>query len=59
MIEIVVEKVDIKLLNEQRLALTKLLWDESKYNDHILWGLVEMLDTICDKHMDEIKQVVK
>lgn len=42
----ILENVDFDLLNKQRLMLVELIW-EDKGSD--LWGLVSMLDDICDR----------
>lgn len=53
---IIVDGVDLPLLNEQRKELHELLL--ANYNpeeqDGRLWGLLEMLDYICDKYDTEI-----
>ena len=40
-----VNNVDSALLNEQRKSLVKLIWEDG---DTELWGLVNLLDVICD-----------
>lgn len=41
------DNVDVELLNVQRLMLVNLLADTPQDNE--LWGLVYMLDDICDR----------
>ena len=50
--DITIQNVDIELLDQQRRYLSRLVWknDDSDRED-ILWGLVEMLDHICDTYM--------
>jgi len=54
--DITVNGVDLRLLNEQRIELHFLLrkQDQEAYGDSILWGLLEMLDYICDQYDTEI-----
>lgn len=42
--------IDVDMLNKQRLALVEKIWEEQ---DDILWGLVNMLDDICDAIEEE------
>jgi hypothetical protein len=42
--------IDTDLLNAQKQALVEMIWNDM---DNILWGLVYMLDDICDAIEDE------
>ena len=44
---IYLENIDFQILNEQRLELVSVIWDMP---DSILWGIVDMLDMMIDKH---------
>lgn len=37
--------IDIDILNRQKQELVNLIWEDK---DSILWGIVYMLDDICD-----------
>lgn len=47
MADIQATNVNLELLQEQKRALVRLLWDLPA--DHICWGLVELLDSIEDQ----------
>lgn len=42
--------IDIDILNRQKQELVNLIWEDK---DSILWGVVYMLDDICDAIEDE------
>ena len=42
--------IDIDILNRQKQELVNLIWEDK---DSILWGVVYMLDDICDVIEDE------
>lgn len=42
--------IDIDLLNKQKQELIATIWEDK---DNILWGIVCMLDDICDAIRDE------
>lgn len=42
--------IDIDILNRQKQELVNLIWEDK---DSILWGIVYMLDDICDEIEDE------
>ena len=42
--------IDIDILNRQKQELVNLIWEDK---DSILWGIVYMLDDICDSIEDE------
>ena len=54
MTDIYIEGVDLSLLNRQRQELHALLLKNPEtYNgteEHLLWGLLELLDYTCDKY---------
>lgn len=54
--DIIVDGVDLRLLNEQRIELHFLLrkQDPETYNDSILWGLLGLLDYVCDQYEKDI-----
>ena len=43
----ILDNIDYDLLNKQRLDLISLIWDMP---DSDLWGIVDMLDMMIDKH---------
>ena len=42
--------IDIDILNRQKQELVNLIWEDK---DSILWGVVYMLDDICDAIEEE------
>lgn len=56
MTDIHIKNVDIKLLDKQRKQLIKKIWNEP---NSIIWGIVNMLDDVCDEHLKEIRSKKK
>lgn len=47
---LVIDNIDPEMLDAQRRALVRLIWDDP---DSVLWGLVNMLDVWSDKQFPD------